>query len=165
MLYPATSQRSRTVLWAAALVLLLAAIGNRLSLSTCVGECCDVEVASCCATSDVATPTDGEDHGCCSCCETELTTHKDTTPPGETPGSPSGGCHPKCGLQIAIAIEMAPFAVSVPQPIPAPMLLAPALPGCQASLVRTVARTRPFDRGPPRTDQRTALRACVVLLI
>ena len=30
---------------------------------------------------------------------------------------------------------------------------------------RTVAWVRPFERGPPRVDRRTQLRACTVLLI
>ena len=161
-----TTRLMRPILWIAVVALLLAAVGSQLSVTTCIGKCCVVEVAACCQLgASVAT-----DDTCCGYCDEKA---PDEKAPGEkapsddeTPLSdPRGGCTPGCCLTMDLDIELAPISV----PIELPQTFALALPPTTHSFApmqaHEVERLRPFDRGPPRVDQSTALRVCTVLLI
>jgi len=68
-------------------------------------------------------------------------------------------------VTVAFDVELAPIDMIVDMPDMAACMCAVIAPCWQRMLTRTVERQRPFDRGPPRVDRRTALRACTVLLI
>lgn len=141
--------------------LLLAAAGSQLSITTCIGKCCVVEVAACCQLeAGVAT-----DDTCCGCCDDKAPGEKSPSD-DETPLSdPRGGCTPGCCLTMDFDIELAPISVPIELPLTFALALPPTTHSFAPMQADEVERLRPFDRGPPRVDQSTALRACTVLLI
>lgn len=151
-----TTRLTQPILWIATVALLLLAFGNRMQLTTCVGDCCAVEVASCCR--DAAT--DEVTHDCCGCCERD-----GGESDGDDPDSTGGTCDSGCCVTLAVDVELAPATTPAELPDHQPLAFEPARPKFVASQPRAEVRTRPFDRGPPRIDRRTAMRACVVLLI
>lgn len=153
-------QASGPILWIALAVLVLAALGNHLTFKTCVGDCCHDAASMVVAEADT---TDGERAGdghaaCCGCCA-------NNKPGNKSEDQARGTCDPGCCITLAFDIEMAP-ADAVEELPPLPVI---AIPVCMTQLARPtpreVRRLRPFDRGPPRIDRCTALRACTVLLI
>jgi len=163
MLSTATSRQPKTILWIAAIALLLTALGNQMRLQTCVGECNATAVVSCCDAGP-STTGDAVEQACCGCCDGLPSLHGGDAPAGDLPDSLFGACKSGCCITVAFDIELAPFALPSHH-APTAALPHPTPSGCLPCLVREVVRTRPFDRGPPRVDRRTALRACVVLLI
>jgi hypothetical protein len=153
----------RPILWIAVVALLLAAVGSQLRVTTCVGECCEVETAACCQIETDAITGDA----CCDCSD-----ESPSDQPGEAPSDdesplsdPRGGCLPDCCLTMDFDIEMAPIDVPVEVPLTFALALPPAPQSFAPMHVRKFERLRPFDRGPPRVDRSTALRVCTVLLI
>ena len=161
-----TTRLMRPILWIAVVALLLAAVGSQLSVTICIGKCCVVEVAACCQLgAGVAT-----DDTCCDSCDDKA---PGETAPGEkapsddeTPLSdPRGGCTPGCCLTMDFDIELAPISVPIELPLTFALALPPTTHSFAPMQAHEVERLRPFDRGPPRVDQSTALRVCTVLLI
>jgi len=161
MIRSQTTRHMRPILWIAVVALLLAALGSRVSVTTCIGNCCAIEASSCCLQeTNVAT-----DHTCCSHCDEdapgEESPSDDDTPLSDSPNE----CMPGCCLTMDFDIELAP----INEPIELPLTFALALPPTTHLFAPMQAheagRLRPFDRGPPRVDQSTALRVCTVLLI
>jgi hypothetical protein len=163
MLATSTNRQPQTILWIALVVLALAALGNHMTLKTCVGECCAVEAMSCCE-DELSVPAGTAKESCCSRCGTHNDA-ADETPRGDEPDFATGACAPGCCITVAFDVDMAPIAAPVQLPTLATHAPAPALPACLPTPARQAVRERPFDRGPPRIDRRTALRAYVVLLI
>ncbi len=155
---PTSTQKraTRTALWISTVALLLVAMTNKVEVRTCLGVCA-IDVASatsCCgevASFDVSST-------CCGCCEQ----------PGDdapAPNDPAPDEDDGCCVTLAFDVDQAPG------PEVCKLRLAPAVICWLEPLLTAVARVpeavRPFyyDRGPPRVDQRTVLRATQVLLI
>ena len=159
-----TSRPSQSILWIAVIVLALVALGNQMRLTTCIGDCCQAELSSCCD-ADESLSADTGQLASCDCCDQHGDATGDRSPAEGAPGSISRTCAPDCCLAVTFDVDMAPIATPVRLPTLAVATFTPALPACLSTPVREVVRTRPFDRGPPRIDRCTAMRACIVLLI
>ena len=94
------------------------------------------------------------------------TNDADTKDDAPTPlGEAHGSCAPGCRMVVTFYIELAPIELAGDAaPLPA-LAFEQATPWCHPMLARQIVRQRPFDRGTPRVDRSTALRACTVLLI
>lgn len=154
MANPTKASAARPILWVTLIALLLVAVTSQVRVRTCVGDCAKPVEHACC----VPEPADAD----CGCCEnaTEM-----SAPKGEDEGAGAGERERDCCITIAFAVEMAPCVeeAKLPTTLPAICWIAP-LP---QPAVRVLQSARPFyfDRGPPRIDGRTALRATQVLLI
>lgn len=174
---------TRAILWMALLALVLGVIGSQVRISKCTTDCCVVAVSSCCeadASHDTTTTSSlGSGTRCCGCCDhpvpqqraaqdsshdsaaNEQRKHETPWPQGDARGT----CPPGCQVVVSFDLELAPLDVpDAPTHLPA-LVFAPADSRCPPAIARAVVRQRPFDRGPPRVDRCTALRACTVLLI
>ena len=156
MLLKHLAQRPQPILWIAMFALVLMALGNHMRIKACTGQCGAVIASQCCSTEiDVAAPSES-----CCCCS-------DTT--GDLEGEPEdearSSCPIGCCFTLSFDIDIAPVCV----PADGPHLTAQTLPPTPTGLpkldVRRAAFQRPFDRGPPRVDRCSAMRACTVLLI
>ena len=156
MATPTTTSAVRPTLWVTLIALLLVALTSQVRVRTCVGECAEPVEQTCC----VAEPADAGD-ACCGCCEDG----EEAPTPSGGDGEGAGGCDGGCCITIAFDVDMAPSVdvAKLPTMLPAICWIAP-LP---QPAVRVLQSARPFyfDRGPPRIDGRTALRATQVLLI
>jgi hypothetical protein len=149
------------------LALFLAGLAGGAHIKACVGSCCaDVAAAdSCHAPATQAGADDTNSGGCCCCAKAggeRRGTDRDGTP---EPDQVRGTCGPGCCITIAFDTELAPCdAKRTEMPLAAIGAgddVAPAFGRDPEPL----ARLRPFDRGPPRVDALTRLRATTLLLI
>ena len=151
-----TRQRaSRQTLWVTLLALLLVAMTSTVEVQTCVGACGEpVAVERACCSNE---PAPDLDASCCGCCDEPA----DEAPSDREDDEDEGGC---C-VTIDFDLEQAPTPTvgKLRLPTPAVCWLEP-LP-TPAAQIFGAARPFYYDRGPPRIDQRTALRATQVLLI
>ena len=162
-----TTSSQRMMLWFGCAVWLLGMSLHGLEFATCAG--CSVAEAvvsteSCC--------TDGvefaRDAGGCCCCVVGEETEPDVLESAEGVDSDVRSGSSCCGtfrLEIGLAPLPTPFEAIV-HAEGCPAAAAPV--SVEADGFRAVARTRlgaRIDRGPPRPDRCTALRACTVLLI
>lgn len=158
---------SRATLLALACAVLLAAVGDGMRFVRCIGSCCGVDApaleqvvrAGCCGDEVHVAPTERVGCGCCA-----ERPHGAGVPDGfDQKGDDDES--PDCCVELTFALDPAPSADKAPVPDPGPLLFV------QDFVVRVPvdacvpAYVRPFDRGPPRIDARTSLRACTVLLI
>jgi len=158
---PTTTGAARSTLWVTLIALLLVAMTSQVRVRTCIGDCSDTAatLASACCEGPQLLVVDDESCDCCGCCD-------ESEPQGEEPCEDGAGdCEGGCCITIAFDVDMAPNVdvAKLPAMLPAICWIAP-LPQPE---VRVLESARPFyfDRGPPRIDGRTALRATTVLLI
>jgi len=165
----ASTNRAQPILWITLVALLLVAMTTGAQLRTCLGACQDgapedrtapAAAASCCASNEDA----NEDvaSSCCGCCEGSGDSEEGGTGEGDDgAGAPAGGCCVTLAFDVELAPSEAPTELRVG--VPAACWVARTAP----PMVRVFEQPRPFcfDRGPPRIDGRTALRATQVLLI
>lgn len=159
---------ARPILWVAIVALIAASLGSQLRITKCLGECTSV-ASSCC------TPkTPLVDEACCGCCtddeavDTEHVRPTDSVagfPADHDPGATVGNCPSDCCITIAFDSELAPINMQVNMPDMFSMAFLPFAQTCLPMPARVVMRPRLFDRGPPRVDKCTAMRACTLLLI
>ena len=159
---PSRPPLARAILWIALIALLVAGLASGLHIKACVGSCCAVAaIDSCDAPATDARTHRTESGGCC-CCADASDERRDGAP---DPDQVRGACSPGCCITIAFDTELAPCDVPRAEmpfaAIAAGDDVAPAFGRDPEPLVRL----RPFDRGPPRIDARTRLRASTVLLI
>ena len=164
-----TTRTTKTTLWVTLVALLLVAMTTGAQLRTCLGACQDgaregrtaqAAASSCCASNEDA----NEDvaSSCCGCCEGSGDSEEGGTGEGEDgAGAPAGGCCVTLAFDVELAPSGAPTELRVG--VPAACWVARTAP----PMMRAFEQPRPFcfDRGPPRIDGRTALRATQVLLI
>ncbi|MEO6597539.1 MAG: hypothetical protein ABIP94_22575 [Planctomycetota bacterium] len=167
-------RRAHSIMWIVAL-LLLTTVASHLRLSVCLGNCGNCHqidkpgAASYCP----STATQG-DSACCCCAphgrahlhQARLHHRSDARDHGPGDGTLRGTCEPGCCIALefeSVDLVPAPTTVDIPQEAPLVcVLIAPTWPLPDG---QPLTRGRPFDRGPPGFDRRTALRACTVLLI
>ena len=178
-----TSAPARATLWVAVLLLLVTALAH-LRLSRCIGDCgtgTDEAAASCCAVVTVDLTDGATCCGCCGCCDCcdccDCATPAAAAKRGrldvavddgqDAPqGSVRGTCAPGCRLTITFeGVEFAPAPAGTQLADGTPAAFVPLATNWPTPDRRPLTRGRPFDRGPPRVDAGTALRACTVLLI
>lgn len=162
-----------------AALLLLGTAAGKLRIDRCVGECAVTATAtSCCAA-----PEEGASGGCCGCCCEATSSHAKNTPAQHTPTKHASTAmvheHRRTGGEVADEAERLPCCVTVAfgevqfGPIDVELPNVPPVlypPPVTPTIARPLAfddraLTLPFERGPPRIDARTALRASTVLLI
>ena len=141
------------------LAMLAAAFAGKVRMQACTGACCSVA-----ATADTALP---HDDGACSecsscCCEQQAAPERAED---EDDDGARGRCGPGCCVTIACEIELMPASRATFELPSFDLAVAPAPPLLPRLARRAPVRLRPFERGPPRIDGRTALRSCTVLLI
>ena len=145
----------------AAFAVLLASFVDGLRLRTCLGDCCAVVEADCCSTasSDAHAP-------CCDhhCCGTTAESPADDDDPERSPDETDPTCSPGCCATITFDVELAPSDAGCElPPLPPPAMWMTGWPTARSA--PAVPVPWPIQRGPPRVDRRTELRACTVLLI
>ena len=155
MTEPTRQHASQPTLWVTLLALLLVAMTSTVEVRTCVGACGEpaaVERACC---SQLATDLDAS---CCGCCD---------EPTDEAPSErdDSERDDDGCCVTFDFDLDQAPTPTVGKPRLPAPAVC--WLEPLPTPAARIFESSRPFhyDRGPPRIDRRTALRATQVLLI
>jgi len=138
-------------------------LSHRSHLVVCTGQCCARAAAN-----PVL-----RDH-CDSCCCREharakrASSHaRDSAAPGQEPGPARQRrtCEPGCCVDLAFDVELAPAPRAAADHVPNVAAIEPAKVRCDLSTRSWPQWQWPHDTGPPRTDQRTALRASTVLLL
>jgi hypothetical protein len=158
-----SARATKATLWVTLVALLLVTMTSGAELRTCLGMCHAAADAatttSCCAVSDAE---DGSaldsPASCCGCCDHD---GEDEDLGGGGADAPAGGC---C-VTIAFDVELAPSGAAAEVCLDAPAAVWTELCAPPNARVAEAARPSHYDRGPPRVDGRTALRATLVLLI
>lgn len=156
-------RRTTWIVLAALMLVFGLGISHRSHFVVCTGQCCRC---------DEAKPV-RRDH-CASCCCRVHTTGKRAQPRVATSSATSGRqpgpgqrrtCEPGCCVDLVFDVELAPALRAAAEHVA-------HASATEIAEVRLDAPTRgwpqrewPHDTGPPRTDRRTALRACTVLLL
>ncbi|MEC9048394.1 MAG: hypothetical protein VYA51_10300 [Planctomycetota bacterium] len=155
---PTSTQKraTRATLWISMVALLLVAMTSQVEVRTCLGVCA-IDVASAPSCCDEVAPFDVSST-CCGCCEQ----------PGEdapAPDDPTPAEDDGCCVTIAFDVDQAPGPETCKLRLPPAVIC--WLEPLKTAVARVPEAARPFyyDRGPPRVDQRTVLRATQVLLI
>ena len=144
------NRATRPASWVALLALLLVALTGTVELRTCSGSCeAAPAAASCCVDADAS-------NDCCGCCESPA----ERPAPADDEDGDSGCC-----TTVDFDVDQAPSSAATKFSAPTPEICWIAPLPALATRVYESARPFNFDRGPPRVDERTALRATQVLLI
>jgi len=168
-----TSRTTPAILWIALALFVVAGLGNHLHFQTCTGDCCAQEMDSArdfrAAQLPAALASEEAADQCCCCGEASArgaTVRGDRdADEGEPLDGARSSCAPGCCVAIGFDIEMARLDGFAEAPsLPACVFATPLGPQ-RSCPPREFKSPRPFDRGPPRVDRCTALRACTVLLI
>lgn len=134
--------------------LLLVTLASKVEVRTCIGVCADQAAATpaCCSTPTAADAA----ASCCGCCEVP----SDRQPTPDDDDDDRGCC-----VTIDFDVDQAPASDPCKVRMAAPIVCwVEPLPRPAARVVEA-ARPCHYDRGPPRIDRQTALRATQVLLI
>jgi hypothetical protein len=159
---------TQPILWVAIIALIAASFGSQLRITKCLGGCAPIAISCCTENAPIA------DEGCCSCCsDDETDPAQQARPESAAAGFPtdqdrsatSGSCPSDCCITIAFDTELAPIEMQDNLPNMFALAFLPTTQACLSMPARVVVRPRLFDRGPPRVDESTALRACTLLLI
>jgi hypothetical protein len=131
-------------------------LSSRSHFVVCTGKCCARATAN---------PVLRDHCDSCCCREHAHAKHSDARGQEPGPGSQRRACLPGCCVDLAFDVELAPAPRAVTEHVPNVAAIEPA-PVCHDVPTRSWPQwVWPHDTGPPRIDQRTALRASTVLLL